>query len=78
MRPAETVLPVVPPTTDVLPRADAAGTGVGHQMPTRTQHLERKQVEVLVGARGALGMSGRWCKFGRIQDDHVETSSLVT
>ena len=26
MRPAETVLPVVPPTTDVLPRADAAGT----------------------------------------------------
>ena len=56
---------------------DAAGTGVGHQQAAWLEQAEAEQVDVLVGARCALGMGGRRRELGRIEDDQVEQPAIL-
>ena len=51
--------------------ADPAGTRVRHQQSTRRQQLHGMQVDVLVGARGTVGVRRRVGELGRIEDDEV-------
>jgi hypothetical protein len=44
----------------------------GQQQPARRQQLQRQAVDVLVGARRALGVGGGGRELGRVQHDGVE------
>ena len=46
-------------------------------MPTRFQQFEAEQVDVLVGARGAIHRGGRGGEFGRIKNDEVKGAAGV-
>src|SRR5690606_26528387 len=52
--------------------ADTARAGVSHHQAARIEQLEAMQIDVLVGARGALSMRRRRRKFGRIENDQIE------
>ena len=60
-----------------LNHLDAARAAEGEEQPAGLQQHQRQPVDVLVGARGAVGVRRRRRELRRVEHDHVERARLV-